>query len=374
MFLGAVYKAFDQTRDRARDFLDRGGYKPKIFSAANVRTFFGALPEVVRLIAREPEILLFAGLQWLVIGLGYVAWTQVLRWIPDAAWDAVREASEQERKGAFTLLNLVLLGWSFLIVCVASYPIGVCNAAMVAVHDLRASGERVTIGRCLAIAGHHLGRIWLFTIVDSWITVSAILDRLPRKHYHRTALDELLYYAWKLATMAVVPALVNGRSFLNAGRDSFLLLTEQPQRALALRLGYSAVCWVVGVLSYAGAAFLLVRSGMTHQGPHFIYNAYFLAAAPVVIAVGVVAVLVRPFYLLSVAAFYTELVDVKEEIERDVASEPHWEQVLFSGKFLLFAMLLIAVFSAVFYAPELGLTQWIDHLAAIDLSAYYGER
>jgi hypothetical protein len=250
VLFGPVYQALDPTRDRAKDFLAQKGLKPRIFSGQSLGTFFAGIPGVAKLIAREPEILFFAALQWLVIWLAYLAWILMLQWIPDEVWNAVREASEGGRKADFTLINLVLLGWSFFVVCVASYPIGICNAAMVAVHDLRTTSEKATIAKCLAIAVRHLHRIWMFTVVDGWITVQAILDRLPKKHYHRTAFDELVYYAWKVSTMAVVPALVNGRSFVQAGRDSFLLLTSQPLRALGLRLGYSAVCWIIGALSY----------------------------------------------------------------------------------------------------------------------------
>jgi hypothetical protein len=171
-------------------------------------------------------------------------------------------------------MNLILLGWSFLVICAASHPIGVCNAAMVAVHDLRTAGTTATLGRCLAIATRHLHRIWMFTVVDSWITVSAILDRLPKQHYDRTPADELLYYAWKVSTMAVVPALVNGRSFLADGRDSYLLLTSQPKRALGLQLGYSAVCWVIGIPTYVGAIAVIARSGAAADDPHYIYNTW----------------------------------------------------------------------------------------------------
>ncbi len=195
MLFGAVHQALDPTRNRAKDFLQDKGYKPTVFSGANLRTFFESVVDVAKLINEEPEILLFAALQWLVIWLAYLAWIQMLHWIPDEVWNALRHASREQGKVEFTLINLVLLGWSFFVVCVASYPIGLCNAAMVAVHDLRTSGETVTIAKCLAIAERHLRRIWMFTVVDSWVTVGAILDRLPKKHRHRTLADEFLYYA-----------------------------------------------------------------------------------------------------------------------------------------------------------------------------------
>lgn len=365
----SVRNPLNQARDEATQYLERQGHRPKTFSFDNFGTFFGNIPEVVKLLEKEPEILVFALFQWLVVWVAYLAWVQMLHWIPDQLWNAVGTASEDDRKDAFGLINLALLAWSFLIVCVASYPIGLCNAAMVAVHDLRTAGQEVTIGRCLAVADRHLGRIWLFTVIDSWITVTAILARLPKKHQHRTALDELLYYAWKVATMGVVPALVNGRDFVAAGKDSIRLLEWQPQRALGLRLGYSAMCWLVGIASYI-CAVLLLRNGWATNRPHYIYEAYLLVAIPAFVAAGIVAVVIRPFYLLSVARFYTDANDVAGEVNKDIAAIPGWLDLLSSQNAICFYVTFAAVFVTVFFGDHLGLTAWINGLARQDLANY----
>jgi hypothetical protein len=367
----SIRDPLNSARDQAKELLERGGYKPKVFAWNNLLAFFSNIPVVMKLLGEEPEILLFVVFQWIVICLAYVAWTQMLRWIPDGIWTAAREASSHNEKGSFDLINLVLLGWSFFIVFLASYPIGLCNAAMVAVHDLRTCGEQVTIAKCLVIADRHLGRIWMFTALDGWITVSAILDRLPKKHYHRTALDELLYYAWKVGTIGVVPALVNGRDFMSAGRDSVKLLSEETSRALGLRLGYSAVCWVVGVLSYVGAIIIYAKFGDRGEGPNYIYHFYILATVPILVSVGIVSVLVRPFYLLGVAKFYTDVIDVRCELEQDIASLFSWEKSLFSWKTGLFLLMLGVLLIAIFFGDQLGLTRWIDELAQKDLAHFY---
>jgi hypothetical protein len=357
-------------RDEARDFMDRGGHRPKVFTWSNITAFFNNIPSVITLIEEEPELIFFAVCQWLVIWLAYVGWTQMLHWIPDEVWNAVGRASKDDRKGMFEMINLLLLGWSFFIVCIASYPIGLCSAAMVAVHDLRACKEKVSLDRCFAIADRHLGKIWMFTVLDGWITVSAILSRLPKKHYHRTALDELLYYAWKVATMGMVPALVNGRDWLAAGKDSVKLLMSQPARALGLRFGYSAVCWVIGGLSYIGAIYVFVKFGDKKEGLHYIYNFYLLMAAPIFVSVGVISVFVRPFFLLGVAKFYTDTMNVAAEIEKDIAEVTPAEEVVFSGLFCIFALMLSALLALLFFGNQLGFGEWINHLSQLDLARY----
>jgi len=373
MFFSTVRAPLNESRDKARDFMAQQGLKPRVLSLKGLGAFFGSIPDVAKLIADEPEILFFAIVQWLVIWLAYLAWTQMLHWIPDQVWDTIRNGSHDDRKGAFTLINLALLAWSFLIVCVASYPVGICNAAMVAVNDLRKSGEKVTLARCIAIADRHLHKIWMFTVVDSWITVRAILDRLPKKNNHHNALDELLYYAWKITTMGVVPALVNGRNFLAAGRDSFQLLTAQPARAVGLRMGYSAVCWAIGVATYIAAIVVYAKFGSGLHGANYVYNAYFLMAAPTFVAIGLVAVLVRPFFLLAVAKFYTELVDVKPEIEQDIATLPRWEGFVFSWEGIVFLWFVALVAAAVFFPDATGVTALIDRLAHADLVKLGGQ-
>lgn len=364
----AIHQELDPARDQAKEFLEtHKDWATGHSWGANAGKFFGNMPVIAKLIREEPEILVFATFQWIIIGLAYLAWTQMLHWIPDEVWNAIRDASEKERKEiTFVLVNLALLGWSFFVVCVASYPIAICTAAMVAVHHLRKSGESSTIAKCLAVATHHLGAIWTFTLVDNWITVSEILDRLPKKHGRHSAADELLYYAWKVATMGVVPALINGRGLLAAGKDSLTLLTSQPRRALGIRFGYSAACWVIGILSYVAALMVFAVFGEKGHGAHYIYNFYFLMAAPIFIAGGVISVLLRPFFLLSVAHLYTDVIDVTSEIGKGVATVPTWRNSLLSWKSLPFFLLLAVLLVAVFFADQIGLTAWVEHLAQKD--------
>ncbi len=301
-----------------------------------------------------------------MICLAYLLWIQMLHWIPDQVWDEVRKAQENNRDSGFDLINLALLAWSFVIICMVSYPLAICNAAMVAVYNLRASGQASTIGRCLAIATRYTGQMWMFTTLDAWITVNAIVDRLPKKRGRsRTALDELLYYAWKIATMTVVPSLVNGRGFVGAGKDAVTLLKTQPLTAIGLRLGYSAVCWIVAVLSYAGAAGYVAAFGKAGMlsGTHYVYHFYFFMAIPIFIAIGIVSILVRPFFLLSVAKFYADNIDMKLEVVNQPAIELNWRHFLVSWKTMIFLLVLSALFISALFSQELGITAWMYHLA-----------
>jgi hypothetical protein len=362
---GNIKQQFNTVRDEARDFLRDKHLRPNfLYGLRSVGDYFANMPRVARLIAREPEILLFAAAQWIVIWLAYLAWTQMLYWIPDSVWHSIEADVAQNRKPiGMGLVDLALLGWSFVIVVVASFPIGVCSAAMVAVHNLRNAGQISTIGSALALAELHLGRIWTFSIVDSWVTVNAIFDRLPKKNSHRKPGAELLYYAWKLGTLGVVPALVTGRGYLDAGHDSMKLLTTQPGRALGLRLGYSAVCWIVGIGTYVAVVVLAPRRLHDLNAAHAIFDIYFWAASPIFVAVGIVCVLVRPFFLLAVATFYTEVFDVTTTTARNAANVSPIERRGLSWLTFLFFALSLAVAAAVSFPHGIGLSDFIARLA-----------
>lgn len=365
MLFGSQKKQLEVARTEAQAIFDAAHEKPAILSARNFHGFLGELGYALRHILEEKEILFFAALQWLVIGLAYIMWTQILDWIPQSLWDEVARSSKQDDEGAFTLVNLVLLGWSFLVVVVASYPISILNAAMTSSHYLRLSHQTSTIPKCFNLAFKNLGRLWIFTTIDAWVTVTAILDRLPgKKRRKRTALDEAVYYAWKVGTIGVAPALVAGRGYAEAAKDSIAILKKHLTRAIAIRMGYSLVCWVIGIAAYAGSIWYFVRYG-NHSGKTLsIYNFYVLMAVPVFIAVGVTSVLVRPFFLIASSKLYSDAVPVGRRATALTIDEK------FDPLFFAFCVLLAVFSSLYFLGDEIGIRDWIEGLAARDIQDY----
>jgi hypothetical protein len=358
MFFASQREALNVARTEAREIFERSDKKPKILSVQNVSTFASELGYALKLIVEEKEIIVFAVLQWLVIGAAYLIWTQILDWIPDSVWN---EAGRSDSEVQFTLLNLALLGWSFFVVAVASYPISVLNAAMTAAHYLRSSGQASTITKCLSLATKNLGRLWVFTTIDAWITVDAIVDRLPKKRNRRTALDELLYYAWKIGTIGVVPALVAGKGYVEAAKDSVSLLRANPARAIGIRMGYSLICWIIGIVAYIGSFYYFIAFGDRRGGVNEVYNFYVLMAVPIFVAVGATAVLVRPFFLVMVSKLYTDVITIDSE-----ASTPA-PDTKFDTRAFVFAILLCVLLAFYFFGDQLGIRSLIEFLAARDI-------
>ena len=327
--------AFFTARNHARASLAASGTKPSVFSLKNFSAMRQDVAYAVKLMMQEKEILLFAALQWLVIGLAYLMWTQVLAWIPDSVWaEVARESSE--RSSATDWANLAIWGWSILIIATAAYPLALLNASIVASHYLRSSGQASTVPACFNLASKNLGRVWLFTALDAFITAGAILDRLPsKKRRKRTAAKEATYYAWKIATIGVLPSLVSGKTFVDSANESVWLLEDQPVRTIGIRMGYSLLCWIIGVLAYAGAIVTFVMFGSSPTGENWVYHGYVLAGAPIFFAVGVVS-LIRPVFVLAISKLYTDVVPVNVELEGTVTAESATE---IDWLTLIFAML-----------------------------------
>ena len=325
--------AFFTARNHAQGVFAASGTKPSVLSLKNFSAMRDDVTYAVKLMMQEKEILLFAALQWLVVGLAYMMWTQALDWIPDSVWaEAARESSEGS--AATEWANLAIWGWSLLIIATAAYPLALLNASIVASHYLKSSGQSSTVPACLNLASKNLGRVWLFTALDALITVRAIADRLPsKKRRKRTAAEEAAYYAWKIATIGVLPSLVSGKTFVDSANESVWLLEDQPVRTIGIRMGYSLLCWIIGVLAYAGAAFTLVTFGGPLGGENWVYHVYVLMGAPIFFAVGIVS-LIRPVFVLAISKLYTDVVPVNVEIEGTVtvqsATEIDWPTLIFA--------------------------------------------
>lgn len=367
MFFASQRDNLRYAQTEAQSLLKAGYDKPRVFSTRHFSTFSSQLHYSVTLIAEEKEIIFFAILQWIAMIVAYLLWIQILDWIPDDLWEEVRQSRERDDKGTFMLINLLLTGWSLLIITAVSFPLSLLSAAMVAAHYLRYSQQVSTIDRCFQLASRNLGKLWVFTAIDAWITVDAIMDRLPRKHGNRTAAEELLYYAWKIGTVGVLPALVAGKGYLEAAKDSLILLKNQPARTIGIRMGYSLLCWIVGITAYIGALYYFIRFGDPANHPNMIYNFYFLMVVPLLIAIGITTVFLRPFFLVMTARLYTDNIAFAAP---DLSAEQADNGILGFIFALILCIILGAIIGVSLFEHQLGIKEWIESLAAQDIEEY----
>lgn len=325
--------------------------KPKRGGA--IKYFFVRAGKAIKLIFTEREILVFAILQWVAIGLGYFFWVQVLNWIPEEVWRST------ETSDSGSIADIVLLAWSFVIVGIVALPIGILNACIGAVHFLRRQNRPSTIAACLQIVLPRTWPLWIFSWTDSWITVNQILKRLPKKREGgNSVLSEVLYYAWKLGTIGVLPALLSGRGLIDAGKDSVLLVKNKITDTSLLRVGYSLICWVVGVSTYIGTIFFFIFfDNLIPDGEIYstIYEFYFWAGVPILVAVGFILLFLRPIYTISSADIYSDY--LQETNQPLLLPQPPSKLTSIIVAILVLIGIIAAVF---FFRDQLGITDMLS--------------
>lgn len=288
-----------------RAHLDKKGIKKNIWKGENLAEFSSRSAYAISLIFREKEIILFSLLQWVAIALAYYLWVQILGWIPDEVWESDSKINDIS-------LNLAFLAWSFLCVALAAYPIGVLTGAMGAAHFLREQGHSSTIAACLKLALQNSTKLWMFHVVDGWLTVNIILERLPKKgHFNpgvaaQRAVAEAFYYAWKVGTIGVPPALLTGKGLIEAGKESISLVKSKTWEVVKLRGGYSAVCWIIGIAAYIGAIAFFILFPSPFEAGHKMFSFYAWMGVPILVAVGVVNLFVRPIYVIASCHLYSD--------------------------------------------------------------------
>ena len=321
-------------------------------ASQSVESFFSRIGKAFQLILKEPEIILFSLLQALAICMAYLLWVQMLDWIPEEVWKSTENSDDG------SVVDIVLIAWSFVCVGLAALPIGFFTACMGAVHILNSHGRESTILRCFKFVFPKIWPIWIFSWVDGWITIKRIVDRLPgdnKKTPTQKAIAEAMYYAWKVGTIGVIPGLVTSKNTWQACKNSFGFLKRKTIDILLIRGGYSAVSWIVGILAYIGAVFTMMALDINREEIYSkIYVIYFYMAFPIFIAVGFLHIFIRPFYILSLFDLYSDyMIETKQKI---VAPQ---RRVLAQTAIWAFTFLIILVIFVFLFREELGIMKML---------------
>lgn len=278
--------------------------------SGGISSFSSRIGYALSLGLKEKEIFFFALLQWVSIGIGYLLWIQMLDWIPEEVW---RSAAESDQS---SMADWALFAWSFVCVGAVAFPVGILTGCMGATHFLHKQGRESTVATCLKLVLPQSWSLWSFHWIDGWVTVNQILERLPKKNDRATlaqrVLSEALYYAWKLGISGMFPSIVTGNNLMKAGKNSVVFVKDNFLEVAKLRAGYSALCWIIGIGAYLGAILLFMTVDIVPEGDKVyahIYNFYFWAAVPILIAVAIVMLFLRPIYVLALCDLYSDHLD-----------------------------------------------------------------
>ncbi len=302
----------------------------------------------------EKENLLFALLQWAVIGVAYYLFVLSFDWIPPEIWEAAGKDSDTVP----VTISVVLLLWGGTCIALAAYPIGLLTGCMSASAILKAEGKDSTIADCLKMTVPYSWIIWPFSWFDSWLTAKRILDRLPKKN-NRTpasirAAKEALYQAWKLCSLGFLPSVLYGKSFIQAGTESLKFLKNRFWLLSKLRLIHVVICWVIGVSCYVGLVFFMCYLGATGhdlRAGNFVYNVYAIACLPLLVALALLLVVFRPIYIT--AATYIFIDYAQETALPRLLPKPSSKAV---SALVVFLLLCLVIAVIILYRDQLGIT------------------
>lgn len=262
-------------------------------------SFWSYLRYSLQLAMEEKEIIFFAVLQWAFILGAYLLSIEVLLWIPE-----FQAATRPDQVSAES--NVIFMVWVVSCVTLSALPIGVLTGAMASSHFLRHHGRESTVPACVSLATKRTVRLWLFHAVDGVLTVWQGLKRLPSKSKEpgsHTATSELAYYAWKIASAAALPTLLLAATPGDAMKASARFAKDEIVRLAHLRAAYSFVCWV---LAFATAAAVFVYFKIAPTDSKALYQVFLEASIPLGLGFGILMVILRPIYVLSLCHLYSE--------------------------------------------------------------------
>ena len=339
-----TFQVLKNLKESAADIMD-SNEKPGHFTS--IGGFIEECLKSLLYVLKEKENITFAILQWAAIIAGYYLWTTALGWIPEELFEA---ASKSDKT---TTADLILLLWSFVCVGITTLPIGMLTSCMAASQLLSIEGRESTILDCLKCVMPRLKPIWIFSWFDGWITVNRILSRLPKKNDRESIAEKMIkeaaYQGWKFASLGFIPAIVSGRTVMQACSDSLSLARHSFLPLAKLRIGYSLICWITGISCYV---LTFTNIGKLHtffgieRADSGVYSFYLLAGIPLLIALLILVVFIRPLYIISAARIYANFTD-RQEIKRNL---PPSTSSLNADWFIL--LLLIALISGLVYMKE----------------------
>jgi len=346
--LKSIIQEFNVTKQSIKDACP-SHIQPEKTESLN--SYFDYLIKTWKLTMCEKEIITFAFLQIVSIAVGYYLWVQMLRWIPPEVW----RTAESSHHASWP--DLILLVWSFVCVGIAALPLSIFSACIGAVYFLRRQGYPSTIAACLKIILPQVWSLWVFQWMDGWITVNQILERLPKKNDRTTpaqrVLSEALYFAWKMGTIGIMPAVITGRGLIESCKDSISVIKTQFIDAARLRIGYSFLCWIVGISAYVGTILFFIRGHFIP--PHaeiygYVYTFYFWAGVPLLVAVALIELFLRPAYIVGSCELYAQ--HLTQQNKTIMLPQPPSKSI---SAFVFFIVLCVLVIIVFLYRGPLGI-------------------
>lgn len=188
---------------------------------------------------------------------------------------------------------LILFGGSYLIVMALIN--GVFNGAMGAATFLSRSRQDPSITNALKIALQHATRLWAFKMVHILVMLLTLSSK--RDGFISRAMNSVIRAVWKIATIGLMPALINGRTLTEAMQRSIDFIKHEPAKIMALHFTYGFLLWVLILVGIP--PIYLVGGGNFITMAFLFFGVYFV----------VVSVVLRPIYITMIYYLYAEFLE-----------------------------------------------------------------
>lgn len=292
------------------------------------KTFYARIKSSASLAMKEKEIFVYSLLQWIVIGLAYLLFSEIFRIIPPETWELIERGSFENKytpiderlhpgeQAEVFLAGIKFLLWSVMCVGIAAYPIGTLTGCIGATHLLSRQGKQATIFKTWKMVSPHAVLLWEFHWLDGWITAKRIKTRITNatNANGNTYYGEAWYYAWKLGVAGMLPGIIRGGDIRQSARNSVGFIKENFIEVAKIRAGYSAVCWVVGISGWFAAGAGIIYGGFIKPETN-IYDFYLFVAVPLLGSLFIVMMFLRPIYVISICDLYA---DWKKEEDEEI--------------------------------------------------------
>lgn len=125
---------------------------------------------------------------------------------------------------------------------------------------------------------------------------------------------------------------------------------------IVLRIGYSFLCWIIGISAYIGAVIFFIKFNNLFGRLQGIYGFYLLMGIPIAISVAVILFFLRPIYVISCCDIFSNYIS-EEKINIKTPETSSTTNVL-----VAFIVLILIVLLMFFLREQIGIMSVIRSL------------
>ncbi len=252
-------------------------------------------------------------------------------WIAEVfnGYAQVNESATEQAQSAvpWMLVAMMMVIWIPYVGLVTMIE-GLFNGAMGAATYMHAEGHPPTVDGALKIARQNAPTIWKFNAIQFFVRL--LTSSGKNSGLATTFAKAALRTAWTYGTVGMMPAILNGKSLVDAMKRSIEFLKTKPVKIISLIFA-KGLCSLVLVLGSAG----LIAVGTYYD----IYGLYIVAGFLIILITFIYPIYVSVLYMLYVEFLKEKQYSLEVRPDADPSSLVTWVLAIYvictGGVFLL---------------------------------------